>query len=61
MTAVAPGTAVAVSVPATSGNLGAGFDCVGLALDLRDDYEARVVGEPGFEVESTGFGATELP
>ena len=61
MTAVAPGTAAAVSVPATSGNLGAGFDCVGLALDLRDDYEARVVGEPGFEVESTGFGAAELP
>ena len=27
-------TAITVSVPATSANLGAGFDCLGLALDL---------------------------
>lgn len=28
-------TAVRVSVPATSANLGVGFDCLGIALDLR--------------------------
>ena len=28
-----------VSVPASSGNLGAGFDVFGLAIDLRDVYE----------------------
>ncbi len=28
------GTAVTIRVPATSANLGAGFDCLGLALDL---------------------------
>ena len=27
-------TAITVRVPATSANLGAGFDCLGLALDL---------------------------
>lgn len=61
MTDVAPGTTVAVSVPATSGNLGAGFDCLGLALDFRDDYRARVVEKAGFQVETTGIGADELP
>lgn len=30
-----------VSVPASSGNLGAGFDVFGLAIDLRDEYEFR--------------------
>lgn len=29
-----PATAITVRVPATSANLGAGFDCLGLALDL---------------------------
>jgi homoserine kinase len=29
-----PGTAITVRVPATSANLGAGFDCLGLALDM---------------------------
>ena len=28
---------VAVKVPATSANLGPGFDCMGLALDLWDE------------------------
>lgn len=40
-----------VSVPASSGNLGAGFDVFGLAIDLRDEYEfepaTRDVIEPG--------------
>jgi homoserine kinase len=30
-----------VRAPATSANLGAGFDCLGLALDLWNDVEAR--------------------
>ena len=29
--------AVSVSVPATTANLGSGFDCAGLALGLYDD------------------------
>ncbi|HET8604138.1 MAG TPA: homoserine kinase [Marmoricola sp.] len=51
---------VTVTVPATSANLGPGFDCLGLALDLRD----RLVGEvtaAGVEVEVQGEGAGEVP
>ena len=34
---------VRVSVPATSANLGPGFDSLGLALSLRDHLEAEVL------------------
>ena len=30
-----------VSVPATSANVGAGFDCLGLALSLRGNFTFR--------------------
>ena len=33
-----------VRVPATSANLGPGFDALGLALTLYDEVEARVTG-----------------
>jgi homoserine kinase len=33
-----------VSVPATSANLGPGFDCLGLALDLRNDVTLTATG-----------------
>ncbi len=36
---------VRASVPATSANLGPGFDALGLAVDLRDELLARVTGE----------------
>lgn len=45
-----------VSVPATSANLGPGFDSLGLALDLRDELEAELTGS-GLVVEVTGEGA----
>jgi homoserine kinase len=50
---------VHVRVPATSANLGPGFDALGLALDLVDDLRARVVGS-GLQLEVTGPGE-ELP
>ena len=50
---------VTVSVPATSANLGPGFDCLGLALDLRDELTAEVGGS-GLVVEVTGEGADDL-
>lgn len=55
-----PGTTVRVTVPATSANLGPGFDTMGLALSLFDDVEARTV-EKGFRAEITGEGANTLP
>jgi homoserine kinase len=47
---------VRVRVPATSANLGPGFDALGLALSLHDDVEARVC-EPGLSIEVSGEGA----
>ncbi|WP_180936253.1 homoserine kinase [Nocardioides ungokensis] len=47
---------VRVSVPATSANLGPGFDSLGLALSLRDELEAEVLDD-GLVVEVEGAGA----
>lgn len=55
---------VTVSVPATSANLGPGFDAFGLALDLRDEVEvvADAAATPsGPPVEVEGAGAGTLP
>ncbi|MEV0561970.1 homoserine kinase [Dactylosporangium sp. NPDC050588] len=53
-------TPVTVRVPATSANLGPGFDALGLALSLHDEVEARVTSH-GVTVEVIGEGAGELP
>jgi homoserine kinase len=52
--------AVRVRAPATSANLGPGFDALGLALALYDDVSARST-EGGFHVDVAGQGAGELP
>ncbi|WP_193607462.1 homoserine kinase [Nocardioides lijunqiniae] len=59
MVAFVEGT-VRVSVPATSANLGPGYDSLGLALDLRDRLEAEVLAE-GLVVEVQGAGADDVP
>ena len=46
-------------VPATSANLGPGFDCFGLALDLCNEVTIDTEAEPGVTWE--GEGADELP
>lgn len=51
---------VTVSVPATSANLGPGFDAFGLALDLRDLLAAQILDEPGLDIDIAGEGAGEL-
>ena len=53
-------TPVQVSVPATSANLGPGFDALGIALDLRDIYVAQILDEEIFDVDVTGEGADEV-
>ncbi|HEX5331620.1 MAG TPA: homoserine kinase [Cellulomonas sp.] len=50
-----------VRVPATSANLGPGFDALGLALALHDDLDVRALGSPDVVVEVTGEGAGEVP
>lgn len=52
--------AVHVSVPATSANLGPGFDTMALALSLRDDIIVQVTDEPGLAVDVAGEGAGEV-
>jgi homoserine kinase len=46
-------------VPATSANLGPGFDCFALALDLCNEVTVDTQAEPGASWE--GEGAGELP
>ncbi len=51
---------VRVRVPATSANLGPGFDAFALALDLHDDVVVRVADE-GLSIDVAGEGAEDLP
>ena len=51
-----PRRAVRVRVPATSANLGPGFDALGLALTLYDEVTAEVTGA-GLDIEVSGEGA----
>jgi|tagenome__1003787_1003787.scaffolds.fasta_scaffold20817210_2 homoserine kinase len=53
-----------VSVPATSANLGPGFDALGLALDLRDTVTVEVAGDVAagqVAVTVCGAGADTVP
>jgi homoserine kinase len=50
---------VTVRVPASAANLGPGFDCFGLALDLCNEVRVDTEAEPGVTWE--GEGADELP
>lgn len=53
--------ATRVRVPATSANLGPGFDAFGLAVTLYDDVVAQVTDEPGVRVDVHGEGADGVP
>ncbi len=53
-------TPIQVSVPASSANLGPGFDALGLALQIRDIYIAQILDEEIFDVDVTGEGADEI-
>jgi homoserine kinase len=50
------GDSVRVRVPATSANLGPGFDSFGLALALHDEVSARIIPS-GVELQVTGEGS----
>ena len=52
-------TPVVVRAPATSANLGPGFDSLGLALDWHDEVEATVAGS-GLAVDVSGEGAQDV-
>ncbi len=52
---------VTVSVPATSANLGPGFDCLGLALDLRQTVTFTAQSHPGLNISAVGEDAHMIP
>ncbi|MEP7035413.1 MAG: homoserine kinase [Dermatophilaceae bacterium] len=58
---LSPGSSVRVRVPASSANIGPGFDSVGLALGIWDEYVVTVSAEPSLCIEVHGEGAGELP
>ena len=55
------GSSAGVLVPATSANLGPGFDSLALALDLTDEVRVTVVDRLGACVAVEGAGAGEVP
>jgi homoserine kinase len=56
----APGSSCRVRVPATTANIGPGFDCLGLALDLWNEVRFTLEGE-GVVVTVAGPDPVGLP
>ena len=54
-------SAYEVQVPASTANIGPGFDAFGMALELRDRYIAQVLDEKTLDVDVAGEGADEVP
>jgi homoserine kinase len=56
------GSSVVVEVPASSANLGAGYDCLGVALEMtnRIEVEIRVWSRGEIELVVDGEGSNEL-
>lgn len=55
------GRSLSLDIPASTANLGAGYDCLGLALDLCNRVAvAAVEGDGGIELAVTGEGEGEL-
>lgn len=58
---VTPGRCVHVRVPATSANLGPGFDTLGLALAVYDDLDVEWAPPGVLDIEVEGIGAEVVP
>lgn len=52
---------IVVDAPASTANLGAGYDALALAVELVDRVEVEVVDEPGLTIEVEGEGSGALP
>ncbi len=59
--AVAAAQVVTVRVPATSANLGPGYDSLGLALSLHDTLTVETLASGELEFDLSGEGADSLP
>ena len=58
---VPEGRSVVVRVPATSANLGPGFDTLGLALSVYDELIVTALPQGRLEIEVSGEGADDVP
>lgn len=52
---------VRVRVPATSANLGPGFDALGIACTLYNEMTLTLTHEPGLHISARGEGAAYIP
>jgi len=59
--AVPVGRTVHVKVPASTANLGPGFDTLGLALSLYNELDVEVLPAPGLDIRVAGVGAADVP
>src|SRR5690606_30340519 len=55
------GRTVQVQVPATSANLGPGFDTLGLALSVYDELLVTALPTDELQIEVSGSGSAEIP
>lgn len=56
------GRRLVIDVPASTANLGAGYDCLGLALDVCNTVTVEVAEDGGgLSIDVTGEGEGELP
>lgn len=61
LAALPPGLSVTVRVPATSANLGPGYDSLGLAVQLFDTVTVETLDSGELEFTLTGEGAESVP
>ena len=52
---------VTVTIPASSANLGPGFECLGVALGLTNTVTFTAVSQPDLTIDVTGLDAAKVP
>ena len=52
---------VYIRVPATTANLGSGFDAIGMALGVYNDFELELTQDGSWTAEIAGEGSADLP
>ena len=59
-TVLPEGLSVRVRVPASSANLGPGFDCLAIALGVYDELTVETTAS-GIQIDAVGEGAADIP
>ncbi len=61
MTAIGAGQRASVQVPATSANIGPGYDCMGVSLSMWDEVTVTTREQPGLSIQVAGEGHDTVP